>query len=95
MCWWAEEKLYKSKEETSSPTIHIEPLFLYFMIDEPENRNFVTLDKPEAFVKADIEKLINVKLVGELANILKKVDPTYSQFITYENGKKGYRHRTW
>ena len=82
------QKVYKTKEETSSPTIHIESLFLSCMIDAMENRNVVTLDIPGAFMQADIDELIHVKLVGELADLLIKVDPSYSKFVTYENGKK-------
>ena len=67
------QKLYKTKEKTSSPTIHTESLFLSCMIDALENRNVVTLDIPGAFMQADIDELIHVKLVGELADLLIKV----------------------
>ena len=83
-------KLYKSKEESSSPTIHIESLFLSCIMDALEKRNVVTLDIPGAFMPADIDEKIHVKLVGELANLLVKVDPSYQQFITYEGTKKSY-----
>ena len=82
------QKVYKTKEETSSPTIHIESLFLSCIIDAIEKRNVVTLDIPGAFMQADIDELIHVKLVGELADLLIKVDQSYSEFVTYENGKK-------
>ena len=39
-------------------------------------------------MQADIDEVIYVKLVGELANLLVKVDPTYQQFITYEGKRK-------
>ena len=84
------QKVYKTKEETSSPTIHIESLFLSCMIDAMEKRNVVTLDIPGAFMQADIDELIHVKLVGELADLLIKVDPSYSKFVTYENGKRSF-----
>ena len=83
-----EAKNYKTKEETSSPTIHIKSLFLLCIIDALEKREVVTLDIPGACIQANIDKLIHVKLVGELADLLCKVDPSYQQFITYEGKQK-------
>ncbi len=78
------QRIYKSKEETSSPTIHIESLFLSCIIDALEKREVATLDIPGAFMQAEIDEIIHVKLVNELAYLLCKVDPSYQQFITYE-----------
>lgn len=44
------QKLYKTKEETHYPTMHIESLFLSCIIDALEKREVVTLDMPGAFV---------------------------------------------
>ena len=35
---------------------------------------------------ADIDETIHIKLDGELAKLLIKVDESYAQFLTYENG---------
>ena len=35
----------------------------------------------------DIGEILHLKLVGKIAELLVKVDPSYSKFITYENGK--------
>ena len=82
------QRVYKTKEETSSPTIHTESLFLTCIIDALEKRRVVTLDIPGAFMQTDIDEIIHVKLVGELAELLTRVDPSYNQFVTYENKKK-------
>jgi len=82
------QRVYKTKEETSSPTIHVESLFLTSIIDALEGRKVVTLDIPGAFMQADIDELIHVKLEGEIADLLVRADPSYAQFITYENNKK-------
>ena len=82
------QRLYKTKEETSSPTITLESLFLTSLIDAIEGRHVVTCDIPGAFMHADMDELVHVKLEGELAELLIKVDPTYSKFLTYEFGKK-------
>lgn len=82
------QRLYKTKEETSSPNIHTESLFLSCIIDAMDNRKVITLDIPGSFMQADIDELIHVKLEGEIADLLIKVDPSYGQFAIIENGKK-------
>ena len=58
------------------------------MVDALEKINVFTLDIPGAFMQADIDEIVHVKLVGELADLLIKVDPSYSKFVTYENGQR-------
>ena len=82
------QRLYKTKEESSSPTVSIEALFLTCMIDAVERRCVVTCDIPGAFMHSDIDELIHIKLEGELADLLIRLDPTYEQFVTIEHGKR-------
>jgi hypothetical protein len=81
------QRLYKTKEESSSPTVSIEALFLTCMIDTMEDQDVVTCDKPGAFMHADIDELIHIKLEGELVDLLIRLDPTYKEFISVEFGK--------
>lgn len=81
------QRLYKTMEETSSPTITIKSLFLTCIIDALKNRYVITCDIPGAFMQADMDELIHVKLEGELAKLLVKLDPTYEQYMTKEWGK--------
>ena len=39
-------------------------------------------------MQADIGKLINVKLVGQLDELLLRVDPSYKRFLVYKNNAK-------
>ena len=39
-------------------------------------------------MQADIDELIHMKLVGELVDLIVKVDLSYQQFITYERNEK-------
>ena len=64
------QRLYKTKDETSSPMITIESLFLTCLIDAMEERCVITCDIPGAFMQMDIDELIHVKLEGELAELL-------------------------
>jgi hypothetical protein len=52
-----------------------------------ESRVVFTLDIPGAFMHADMDELVHMKLEGPLAELLTKVDPdAYRKFIT-ERGK--------
>jgi Reverse transcriptase (RNA-dependent DNA polymerase) len=82
------QRLYKTKEESSSPTVSIEALFLTCMIDAMEDRYVVTCDIPGAFMHADIDELIHIKLEGELVDLLIRLDATYKEFVTVEYGKR-------
>ena len=47
----------------------------------------VTCDVPGAFMQTDIDELVHLKLEGEIAELLVKVDPSYGEFMTKEQGK--------
>jgi hypothetical protein len=83
------QQLYKSKEETSSPTVSSEALFLTSAINAQERRQVMTIDIPGAFMHADIDELIHVCLEGPMAELLTRVDPDkYRTFQVEEKGKK-------
>jgi Reverse transcriptase (RNA-dependent DNA polymerase) len=82
------QRLWKTKEETSSPTVRTESVFISAMIDARENRAVMTCDIPGAFMQADIDETVHVKFEGEIADLLVKVDPkVYTPFLKYEYGK--------
>jgi hypothetical protein len=81
------QRVYKTKEETSALMVSVESLFLSCVIDAKEWRKVVTCDIPGAFMQADIDKILHVRLEGPLAQLLTKVDPElYTKFISKENG---------
>jgi hypothetical protein len=70
------QRLYKSKDETSSPTVSTEAVFLTSVIEAQERRNVMTIDIPGAFMHVDIDELIHVRLEGPMAELLMRVNPT-------------------
>jgi len=82
------QRVYKTKEETSSPTVTLESLFLTAVIDAKEGRDVATVDIPGAFMQADIDEKLHVRFDGEILDILLKLDPSYARFVTYQRGKK-------
>ena len=81
------QRIYKTKEETSSPTISIESLFLTCIVDALEKRHVITCDIPGAFMQAEMDEVVHVKLDGELAELLVKVNPSYAQVMVKEGNK--------
>jgi len=82
------QRLYKTKEETSSPTVRTESVFLSAVVDAFEGRKHRILDVPGAFMQANIDELVHVKFEGEIAELLVRVDPDlYKPYMTNENGK--------
>jgi hypothetical protein len=80
--------IYKTKAETSLPTVSVEALFLTCMIDE--QHDVATLDIPGAFMQADIDEEVHILFKGELVDLLLGVDETFKRFVTYERGKVIY-----
>jgi hypothetical protein len=69
------QRIYKTKEETSAPTVAIESLMLSCTIDAKERRSVISADIPGAFMQADMDEVLYMKLEGPLAKLLTKVDP--------------------
>jgi hypothetical protein len=83
------QRLYKSKEETSSPTVSSEAMFLTSAVNAHERRRVMTIDLPGAFMQAGVDELIHVRLEGPLAEMLVRIDPSkYQTYVVIENGKK-------
>ena len=82
------QRVYKTKEETYAPTVSSEAMFITAIFDALEGRDVAIVDIPGAFMQADIDELIHVKLEGELVDLIIKLDPSYAEYITYEKNKK-------
>jgi hypothetical protein len=83
------QRVYKTKEETSSPTVRTESLMLSCVIDAKERRKVMTADVPGAFMQVDVDEVVHVRLVGPLAVLLTKVDPElYTEYLGVEHGKE-------
>ena len=64
----------QDKRRNQFTHISIESLFLTCVIDAMENRCVATCDIPGAFMHADMDEVVHVKLEGEIAKLLLKVD---------------------
>jgi hypothetical protein len=86
---WRKQRLYKTKDKTSSPTVSTEAVFLTSIIEAQERRKVMTIDIPGAFMQVEIDELVHVRLEGPMAKLLTWVDPNkYRTYICKENGKQ-------
>jgi hypothetical protein len=82
------QKAYTNKEDASAPTVAIESLLLTCVIDATEQRDVATVDIPGAFMQADMDELVHMKLEGTMAELLVRLDPQlYRKYVQTERGK--------
>ena len=75
------------KEDTSSPTVAIESLFISAMLDALERRD-VAVDIPGAFMQADMVGNVYMKLEGRIADLLTELEPgLYKKYVQKLKGK--------
>jgi hypothetical protein len=83
------QRLYTSKEEASSPTVAIESVMLSCVINAMEARDVATVDIPGAFMQADMDDVVHMKLEGKMAELLVRIDPKlYRKHIQVQRGKQ-------
>ncbi len=77
-----------TKEESAAPMVALDSVFLTSTIDAKENREVVTIDIPGAFLHADNEDYVIMKMVGTLAELMVKTNPKmYRQYVVLEKGR--------
>ena len=80
---------YITKEESTSPTISTETVFLTTVIDAWENRKVGVLDVTVAFMQVDMDELVHVQFEGEMVDKLLEIEhDLYASYVSVENGKK-------
>ena len=83
------QQIYMNKDQVSAPAVATKLLFLTCLIDAIEKRNVATMDIPGAFMQADMDEEVHMKLEGKMVDILHKIDPKlYTQYTCIEKGKK-------
>ena len=81
------QRRFIKKKEVSSPTIQLESLLLTLLVDASGGRDVATADIAGAYLMADMKDHAIVKLSGESAEIMCKVNEKYKEFLIYEKGK--------
>ena len=74
--------VYTPKEEVSSPTVATKSVMPLCAVNAMEARDFATVDLPGAFMQADMEDTVHMKLEGKMAELLVRIDPKlYRKYI--------------
>ena len=82
-----QRKLY-DKSETSSPTVSTDALMLSLMIDAKEGRDVATADVAGAYLKAEMDDFVVMKLIGQDVEIFCEMNRAYEPYVVTEHGKK-------
>ena len=64
-----------AKEEAAAPTVALESVFVTATIDAKEKQKVVTIDIPGAFLLANIEDYVVMKMNRLLVELMVKTDP--------------------
>ena len=82
------QRVLYTKDETSSPTATPESVLLTAMIDVEEDRHVMVADVTGAYLNADMDDFVLIRLSGDDVDMMCNANPTYEQFVTNENGRK-------
>ena len=83
------QRAYITKEESTSPTISTEAVFLTAVVDAWESWKVVVLDVPGAFMQVDMDELVHVRFEGKMVDKLLEIDQDlYASYVTEEKGTK-------
>ena len=66
------QRKYIKKEDSTSPTIYLQSLLLSLMIDAFEKHDVATADIAGAYLLADLDGFVFVKLKGESVEVMCK-----------------------
>ena len=82
------QRSYINKEQSASPTVASESVFITAIIDALERRVVVVADIPGAFMHSDMDPEVYMRLDGLMAELLLEVDrAAYEPYLTYEKGQ--------
>ena len=74
-----QQKQFTDKEEVSSPTVNTPSVFLTAVIEAKEERNVRVHDVPNAFVQADNDEKVIMKLKRKVVSFWCYVIPDYTK----------------
>ena len=82
------QRVYKTKMETSSPTVFTESIFIGSAMDAMEGRDVAHVDIPGAFLQTTASDDTIIRLQGVLVHTLLKINPSWEQYVIYEGRKR-------
>ena len=77
-----------TKAETTSPTVSTDALFLTMVVDAHENRDVATADVSGAYLNAEMDDLVIIRLTGKTVDLMCRVNPEWEKYVIYEGKTK-------
>jgi len=77
--------VYKTKTETSSPSLSLEAMMLSCTIDAKEGRHIAFTDIAGAFLHADMDQDVHMLLEGTIAELIIKLEPKICRKYIWKN----------
>ena len=82
------QQAYIPQEDARAPTVSMEAVFMTAVIDAMENRTVAVVDIPGAFMQADMDPGVYMRIDGAMAELLMEVDyDMYHPHMVMEKGK--------
>ena len=82
------QRAYIPQEDARAPTVSTEAVFMTAVIDAMENRMVAVVDIPGAFMQADMDPGVYVRIEGAMAELLMEIDyDMYHPHMVMEKGK--------
>ena len=82
------QRMSYTKDETSSPTATPELVLLSVLIDAVEEHHVVMADITGAYINADMDDFVLIRLSGDDVGMMCNANPTYERFTTKVHGQK-------
>ncbi len=83
------QRKHVAKEEAGVPTVALNSVFVTATVDAKDKQKVVTIDIPGAFLHANNEDYVIMKMNGLLAELMVKTDPKIHQkYLTIEKGRQ-------
>mgnify|MGYP006205022333 CR=1 FL=1 len=86
---------WHSRDDSASPTAHLESILLTAAVDAKENRDVMSADVPNAFIQTKMperkegEERVIMKITGVLVNLIVDIAPEiYGPYVVVEKGKR-------
>ena len=83
------QRAYIPQEDARAPTISTEAVFMTAVIDAMENRTVAVVDIPGAFMQADMDPGVYMRIDGAMADLLMEID--YDMYHPHMVKEKGNR----
>jgi hypothetical protein len=77
-----------NKSEMASPTVSSDALMISLMIDTKERHDVAIADIAGAYLKADMDDFVVMKLTGEDVRIFCEMNSDYKRYVVVERGQR-------